>query len=804
MAALVLLAILAFVVAPAIDTASQAFRGAGVDNTVFVSWDGGRLTRNEVEMAMQKKNQLLIFLRALAKKVIEYGGEPAVPGFNRSPSGEILSVGIDETLSAERVCLGRILSTQAYRMGIQFDENAADAFLLSFCDSKIADSEFYEILKTNTNGLTIYDIREIIKQELAFLVADNLAGGTIMARPPAKTWNDFLKLTQTAKVEAYPVYVHEFVGKVEGQPDEAQIQSLFEEGKNRLPNQYSEAAGFLRPARAKAEYVESRFQDWIDKEKPKITEAEIQAEYDRLVGLGLLQVPVVDPPSTTDVSPDAVSPDAVVPDAGSPDAGEPEDAATEAAAPETAAPETAAPEAAAPETAAPESTSSEQPEDAAVEPNPETDSGDESQSSLLSDGRTQLVAWYQEEDAASEAANGASEDAVEPPATEPPTSEPPASEPPASEPTAEPAAEEPAATEPAAEGAPQAAAEATEVDEELATAEPTDPSESAATQPNMRTKSLEEAREEILTDLAKIKARPVATEVLTKVQQMMREYYLAYRQYQAYKNAGADDAQAPIRPDLKKYAEENGLVHGETELADSTQLSATSLGTSGVFMDGRRVGFASEVLTSPQLESFFPLMSGLTGITPNDFKEYYFWKVDSRPTTEPQLAEVRDEVIAAWKKQQARTLAEQAAKELSTKVVSGDDPWSGALNETLRSLVITTDPFPWLSRMGMGMGMGGGIAPTFVPKLEGVGEEFMKQVFGTEVGKVGVAPNQAKSVYYVFRVTEKLPSLEELQTRFEGDQLKQGPTAVAQMEQSMSGDIWLNRVFTDLNVKFEN
>jgi len=778
MAALVLLAILAFVVAPAIDTATQALSGSGADNTVFVTWDGGRLTRNEVEISLQKKNQLLIFLRALAKKVIENGGEPAVPGFSRSPSGEIQGLGIDETLSAERICLNRILATQAHRMGIQFDDNSADEYLLSFCDQKIADSEFYEILKSNTNGLNIYDIRELIKQELAFLVADNLAGGAIMARPPAKTWNDFLKLTQTAKVEAYPVFVSEFVGKVEGQPDESQIQSIFEEGKSRLPNQYSELPGFVRPARAQAEFVESRFQDWIDKEIPKITEEEIRTEYDRLIGLGLLQVPVTDEQPAPDT----------------PEAPSTESPSTEA--PSTEAPSTEAPSTEAPSTEAPgaETPSS----DAAATDSPPLESSNEENSNNESlDGEAS-------------SADGDADDAS--PAVEGPAVEGPDVDPQSSidrRPVTRLVAllQEETTTDPEANAADSEAsadasiAEPTSGDEELATAEPTDP---ADLQPKMRTKSLEEAREEILSDLAKIKARPAATEVLTKVQQLMREYYLAYRQYQAYKNAGADDAQAPIRPDLKKYAEENGLVYGETELGDNSQLSATDLGTSGVFMDGRRVGFASEVLTSPQLEPFFPLMSGLTGTIPNEFKEFYFWKVDGRPAAEPQLAEVRDEVIDAWKRQQARTLAEQAAKDLGAKVVSGEDPWAGALSETLRSLVITTDPFPWLSRMGMGMGMGGGISPTFVPKLDGVGEEFMRQVFATEVGKVGVAPNQAKSVFYVFRVTEKLPSMDELRERFEGDQFKQGPTAVAQMEQSMSGDIWLNRVFTDLNVKFEN
>jgi hypothetical protein len=100
--------------------------------------------------------------------------------------------------------------------------------------------------------------------------------------------------------------------------------------------------------------------------------------------------------------------------------------------------------------------------------------------------------------------------------------------------------------------------------------------------------------------------------------------------------------------------------------------------------------------------------------------------------------------------------------------------------------------------------MGNGIVPTTVASLDQVGNEFMQKVFATEVGKIDVAPNNAKSVYYVFRVMEKSPDTAELQNRFQADPTKQGPTSIANMEQSDAGRIWISQVIKDLNVKFSN
>ena len=91
MAGLVLLAILAFVVAPAIQTASEAFRG-GADaqgGAVVVRWDGGKMTVADVRHATIQHGRLVRFLNALAQKVLDAGGQDVA---TFKAAGKILSV----------------------------------------------------------------------------------------------------------------------------------------------------------------------------------------------------------------------------------------------------------------------------------------------------------------------------------------------------------------------------------------------------------------------------------------------------------------------------------------------------------------------------------------------------------------------------------------------------------------------------------------------------------------------------------------------------------------------------------------
>jgi hypothetical protein len=804
MAALVLLAILAFVVAPAIETATQSFRGGGEETTLFVQWDGGRMTRGEVEQAMAKRNQLLGFLRALSKRVVENGGEPAVPGFSRWQTGEIRSLGIDEDVSAQRICLGRIIATKANRMGIEFDDASVDEFLKSFCDGRISDEEFYELLGTSTGGLTMFDVRELLKQELAVMVAQNLAGGGSATRSPGKTWQDFLKLKQSAKVEAFPVFVSESLGNVSGNPSEEEIQEIYEEGKNLQPNPNSETAGFMQPDMANIEYIESKFQAWIDREKEKLTEEEIRAEYDRLVTLGQLKVPAADPPSSTEsdgVEPATDEPSTEEPGQSEPGQSEPGQSEPGQSEPGQSEPAEGEPGQDEP-TGEPAREPSEEPSgEPAAEPagdplgepteEPAGDPSGEPNAGLSSDqpsradfgdtpsgdNPSRLVAFVQEEGTAGET--------VSPESTEP-------------------ASQEPSDSTPDPTDSGDAAQVDSEVTDSVVTdSEVTDsqisesqPDSDQAAAPAMRTQTFEEARDEVAFQLARSKAVPLADEALTEIMKKMREYFLSYRQYQAYRNAGMDNAELPVRPDLKKMADQHQLTHSETGMVDSSRLATTNFGRSSVFAENQRMGFVADIATSPQIELFAPLQSGFAGPEPTEFYQYLFWKVDARPSVVPELNEVRDEVVDAWKRIQARKLAEEKAEQLRAKVGQGDDPWETALSDTLRTLVVTTDPFTWYSSMGMR------VTPTVVPKLDGVGQEFMKRIFSADVGDVLVAPNQAKSVYYVTRVIEKSPDIDELRARFDEDQFKQGPAALADMELSSEANLWLSRLFSDLNVEF--
>ncbi len=763
MAALVLLAILAFVVAPAIQQVQEALRGGGAGSAVVVRWNGGKMTVADLQNNMQKHGALVRFLNSLAREVISAGGQPKVPGFfYDAQSKQIYGLGISDDSSEESICRTRILADKAKRLGVEFSDDAIDEFILAYCDGRIPTKRLAAILQEASDGrLSNFDVRELLKQELAAMVVRRTASTGFYASVPGETFQDFMKLNRTAKVEAFPVFVADHVSKVNGMPTETEIKAIYDLGSGMIANPNSPDPGFVQPYQANIEYVESNFNAFVNREKEKITEEQIRAEYDRLVGLEQLQVPV-EPPTTNESTPQAPPADGAELPAVEPPSGE---AAASSSEPSIATPtpeapsseNTPAPASGLPATDGPalESTPTElpiAPEPAAANP------GTKDQSSLAI-SKVRFVSTQQDGDD------------LPPTVVQPP------------QPTD--------ATATAASATDQTAS----------------PSEAPAA-PAMRTKTFEEAREQIADSLARAAAIPKLDEVLTNLREkVMLPYFGAYRQYAAFRDAELEGKKVdePQRPNFKKQVEDAGLTYGQTGITDGFKLVQTQFGTSSIQGDELGLtGTVANMAMTPQLPLFQPMQSSYfdaavfqTGRTP-DFFQYLFWKTEERPMTVPELADVRGEVVDFWKRTQARQLAEATASAMAKKVnTASEAPWKDALSTAEQSLVIETDPFTWISRMGDYN------ITTNVNKLDAVGGEFMQGVFSANSGQCIVVPNQNKSVYYVVRIVNFSPEKEELQQRFSADPDKRGALEIAQEESNQRIQDWYENLYNELGVQFE-
>lgn len=829
MAALVLVAILSFIIAPAIEMVTRSFRQGGSDNSIVAIWNGGQMTTKELEETMRSRMGLRNFLSGLNKKVVSAGGQPAAP-----------LQGINDWQSGVDLCYSKILLTMAEKIGVEFDDNAADEFLKQFCNKKVSDSDFNELL--TKSGLTIFEVRQMIKQDLiASTTIELLAGGSTTPGPD-KLWKSFLKLNQKVKVEAYPILVSTFMDKVSKKPTDTQLQEIYDSGKSRTPHPDDAEPGFMTPDMAKVEYVESNFDTWFEREKAKITDEELKAEYEKQRAVGLLKVPVdykapapATPPSDTHptITPPGESTTPANPAAPASTESGAEKPATETtsptasstpepnppgADPTTATPPTTPPEPAPatnPEPTSPAPTAPAEPTPTPSEnpnPSPAGDApvtpGETSMNLRAEDeSKVRLVSFVQEGTPAQEP-TGSSEAAASPqePAPATPASTSPAQEPTASAtaPASTPAATAevttldpapPTATTPATT-APSTTPPTSPVtqDSNLAVAEPTNPAT-----PPMRDMTFEEAREAVLRSLAEKKANASSVVVVAQVSKIMQDYTKEYRKYEAMKNSTLNNAELkstkvekPQRPNLKKFAEENGLVYGETDFIDRVALAVTNLGQS-MMAAGMQADYVANQVTRPDFE-LFAASEGHFKFEASHL--FFFWKTDAKAAYQPPLNEVRDQVEDSWNRIEARKLAEEAAVAMQKKVVAGEDPWAGLISENERSLVVTTDSFTWVSRFGAQL------RATAVPKLDRIGDEFMKKVFSTEVGKFGVVANNPKSVYYVYRVLEKSPDVSELQNQFNSDPLRlQASKQLANMEGSLVN--WQARLLEDLGVQFQ-
>lgn len=138
------------------------------------------------------------------------------------------------------------------------------------------------------------------------------------------------------------------------------------------------------------------------------------------------------------------------------------------------------------------------------------------------------------------------------------------------------------------------------------------------------------------------------------------------------------------------------------------------------------------------------------------------WKLADQEAFVPSLEQIRGEVVGAWKRDQARTRAEEAAKAIADAARKSGGDLKAAAGDLP---VLTTTEVPKL------------IVPTLpgeqdvrdseIPEIPNAGKSLRDALFALQPGEVVVEPNAPKNTYYVMTLAQRSsPDLKSLFSPF--------------------------------------
>ncbi len=796
MVVLVFLAMIAFVVLPALQTYMQRNMGTGTDSRL-ASFDGVELKQSRVDNFTRNHASIVRFLRELAEETIARGGTPRTPGFAYdTQTRQVQSIGIDSNPSQLASIRTLQYSAQATDLGFELDDTAISTWLSRYTDATMSDGEIIALLMQSTRNqmgkFHLYD--QLRHQLLAELYQRGALAGVVDGQLPIVTpveqWENFLKLNQQATANAYAVMVQDYIDKTNKNPSAAEIRAVYEAGKDLYPSDQSPEPGFRRRETASFEYLVANLQSFIDREVAQMSEETLRAEYERRLAGGDFKLPEE---SNSDANAREAAPDAsgdVAPEMPATETPATETPATETPATETPATETPATETPATETPATETPATETPatETPATETPATETPATETPATETPATETPATETPATETPATETP------ATETPATETPATETPATETPATEDesswmsaesatrlvafqddeaeTAETQADEPVETSTSDEDKPAektpAGAEEAPMSEEKPAGDQAGAEEKPAEKPEPKIESFEEVKDRIADELAGPVARQKLGAAINEATTIMRKYFNEKSIYESDLKIGKK-VTAPKRPDFKALARSLGMdtkqIGPLDEISVSSELIADSYEV-GTEQFQRGPSFAVMMFGVRNGQSFIPkqqLFSPLQTADDQTGKSYVSWKTDETEAYTPSLDEAREEVIMAIRTQEARKLAREAAESIAKKVnEAGDKPLAESIPADKKDFLFEDlGPFSWMNSFGFGRASIGN-----VPQLDSVGSQFMREVFTSEIGEAGVAPNQPERVFYVVRPTGFQPPIDELKRRF--------------------------------------
>lgn len=297
MAGLVIVAIISFVILPNLDNFVRPNNG-GVSrkSQTLVSWKGGRIDAERMQKLQFVHGQTYRIFQQMANEVIEKGGYPNVPGFSMGQQG--MEIGIERPQNIQSVLQVKLFAEAARKRGVVIDDKTVDQFIQQFSDKKISAKRFNEIVREfGSEQLTKFDMYDFLRDEIAkqMLVQMGYSGFASSQQSlvsPSKNWMNYQKFNQRAKVEAYPVFVDQYIGKVTARPSDQELRSLYNKSKDLLRQADRSEPGYRRPHQANVEFLVADLAPFLKEEEAKVTEEMLKTAYDKRVEEGAFKVPV--------------------------------------------------------------------------------------------------------------------------------------------------------------------------------------------------------------------------------------------------------------------------------------------------------------------------------------------------------------------------------------------------------------------------------------------------------------------------------------------------------------------------------
>ena len=694
--------------------------------------------------------------------------------------------------------LHMILMAEARKLGLDVTRDQMTAYIDRVTNNKLPRRGFAQILtRMNLSGS---DLFELLREQMIADEAARLLVPTYVSSPE-NYWAAYQMVNLRQELTTVPISAEAFVSQL-SEPSDAELQTLFNEYKDKYPGEAEEGApGFRQTGRVQVAYLEFDY-DTIQKTLPAVTDAEIEQYYNAnkdqfrnnvtpefpmnlpdgetpegadssVPGGPALMLPGLDLSTEPPAAPDATAPESTTPESPAP--------ATPPASETPAAPETApagevpantpAAPAAPTETpatentpAAPESTESESPaptEESSPSEAPEPAApATETQSGIVPvQPLGNAFASVQDEQPPTEPAT---------PAAETPAQEPAATETPAA--PAEPATETPApnaAPAPATPDAPDASENATPGEEPAATQPP------APAEPLPEFKPLDDTLKEQIR--LQIQDQRTQAKLVQMSQTARGELLSLFARYFSGSEKERPALAAEIQKEVQSYAKKHGLRYVETpflspdefEESEDHPLGRATEPVSNAFERASARTASDQHFGVADLQALERLRYNLFDAEDSStLNRFLHWQIGFQKPHVPTWEEpgIREQVLRAWQQRESRKLAEKRAEEIAQLLKQTDKPWNEALEgqtetgkEGSLTLPVTyTGPFSWLSRSSAVQAN-----PFAPPQMEvtqiplilgGTNDRFMKTVFN-EIGpdEVGTVWSADRSYIYVVR-----------------------------------------------------